>query len=75
MEYTVRPADFGLREADSRAIRVADVEESKAMLLGALENQDGPARDIVAMNAGASVYVAGLAPALGDGVQLARSTF
>src|SRR5687768_10031130 len=37
-EYTVEPEDFGLRSADAAAIRVADVDESKAMLLGALEN-------------------------------------
>jgi anthranilate phosphoribosyltransferase len=73
-EYTVSPADFGLRAADPAAIRVLDVEESKAMMLGALENTEGAARDIVALNAGASVYVAGLAPTLASGVELAFET-
>jgi anthranilate phosphoribosyltransferase len=48
------------------------MEESKAMLLRALENTPGPARDIVALNAGASIYVAGLAATLADGVAKAR---
>lgn len=61
-EYAVTPQDFGLRAAETRAITVRDVDESKAMLLAALENKEGPPRDIVALNAGASVYVAGLAP-------------
>ena len=44
------------------------------MLLAALENQQGPARDIVALNAGASIYVAGLADTLGEGVEKAQAT-
>jgi anthranilate phosphoribosyltransferase len=73
-EYTVSPADFGLVAADSRAIRVATVDESKTMMLDALENKAGAARDIVALNAGASIYVAGLAPTLPAGVELALAT-
>jgi anthranilate phosphoribosyltransferase len=73
-EYTVSPADFGLRAADSAAIRVSTVDESKAMMLGALENAETAARDIVALNAGASIYVAGVAPTLREGVELALQT-
>jgi anthranilate phosphoribosyltransferase len=71
-EYTIAPEDFGFAVADAAAVRVTSMEESKAMLLGALENTPGPARDIVALNAGASIYVAGLAPTLADGVAKAR---
>src|SRR6185436_10184364 len=48
-EYEIKPGDFGLRVADAAAVRVASVDESKATLIGALENRDGPARDIVAL--------------------------
>jgi anthranilate phosphoribosyltransferase len=72
-EYTISPEEFGLRQSDPAAIRVSSVEESKAMMLGALENRDGPARDIVALNAGASIYVAGLADTLAAGMDKARS--
>ena len=73
-EYTIAPQDFGLPAHDPSAIRATSVEESKTMLLAALENREGAARDVVALNAGASVYVAGLAETLAEGVKLARST-
>lgn len=70
-EYTVAPQDFGLGTHDTAAIRVDGVEQSKSLLLTALGNQPGAARDVVALNAGASIYVAGLAPTLGAGVEQA----
>jgi anthranilate phosphoribosyltransferase len=70
-EYTITPEALGLKSSDAAAIRVGAVEESKAMLLAALANEDGPARDIVALNAGASIYVAGLTASLADGVKRA----
>ncbi|HZX33703.1 MAG TPA: anthranilate phosphoribosyltransferase, partial [Rhodocyclaceae bacterium] len=70
-EYEVHPEDFNLPVHDPKVLQVANVEESKAMLLGALENKLGAARDIVALNAGASIYVAGLADTLADGVDKA----
>jgi len=72
-EYNVAPQDFGLKAGDSAAIRVESVEQSKAMVLSALSNEPGPARDIVALNAGASIYVAGFAPTLASGVQKAQA--
>ena len=73
-EYEVQPADVGLTACDAAALRVDGVDASKAMLLAALDNTEGPARDIVAFNAGASIYVAGLAPTFADGVQRALAT-
>ena len=73
-EYTITPQDFGLTPADPQAIRVNTVDESKAMLLAALANEPGPARDVVALNAGASIYVAGLAGTFADGVERALAT-
>jgi anthranilate phosphoribosyltransferase len=70
-EYMVAPADVGLKSQNNAAIRVEGVEQSREMLLGALENKPGAARDIVALNAGASIYIAGLAPTLTDGVRKA----
>jgi anthranilate phosphoribosyltransferase len=70
-EYTIAPADFGLETCGPEGVRVESVEQSKAMLLGALEGTGGPARDIVALNAGASIYVAGLAETLARGVECA----
>ena len=71
-EYTVQPADFGLAIAMQDQIRVANADEAQAMLLSVLDNQAGAARDIVLMNAGAAIYVAGLSDSLHDGVAKAR---
>ncbi|HJW02932.1 MAG TPA: anthranilate phosphoribosyltransferase [Azospira sp.] len=73
-EYEVHPEDFNLPVHDPRVIRVDNVEESKVMLLAALEGRHGPARDIVALNAGASLYVAGLAETMAEGVEKALDT-
>jgi anthranilate phosphoribosyltransferase len=72
-EYSIAPGDFGLPIYPEAAIRADGVEQSKAMLLAALENREGAARDVVALNAGASIYVAGLAGTLVDGVKQAQS--
>ncbi len=70
-EYTIAPQDFGLKPQSAAAIKVESAEQSRAMLLAALGNDAGAARDIVALNAGASIYVAGLAPTVAGGVQKA----
>ena len=73
-EYAIEPEDFGIAMASSRNLRVADAAESKAMLLQALDNTDGLPREIVALNAGAALYVAGIAESIVDGIALARTT-
>jgi anthranilate phosphoribosyltransferase len=72
-EYTIAPQDFGLSTHDASAIRAHSVEESKALLLAALDNRDGAARDVVALNAGASIYIAGFVETLAEGVNSARA--
>jgi anthranilate phosphoribosyltransferase len=71
-EYEVHPEDFGIAMAASRNLRVADATESKAMLLGALDNKSGLPLEIVALNAGAALYVAGVADSVADGIVCAR---
>jgi anthranilate phosphoribosyltransferase len=71
-EYEIHPEDFGLAMLSSRNIQVADAAESKAMLLGALGNQPGAAREIVALNAGVALYTANLAASIGEGIGRAR---
>jgi len=71
-EYDIAPGDFGLKTHDAEAIRVDGVEKSKAMVLAALGNEAGAARDIVALNAGAAIYVAGLAASMAEGVKKAQ---
>jgi len=71
-EYELHPSQFGLEVYDRRAIQVNSVEESKQMILAVLENQPGPALNIVVLNAGAALYVAGVAKSLEAGIELAR---
>ncbi len=71
-EYEVHPEDFGLSMVSNRGLRVADSIESKVMLLAALDNQPGTAREIVTLNAGAALYAANLEDSIGAGIALAR---
>lgn len=71
-EYAVTPEEFGFERCDASDLAVHSVAEARAMLLAALENRHAAAADIVALNAGAAIYVAGLARTLADGIALAR---
>ncbi len=71
-EYEIHPEDFGLSMASNRSLRVGDAQESKTMLLSALDNTPGTAREIVALNAGTALYTANLATSIGDGIAKAR---
>jgi anthranilate phosphoribosyltransferase len=73
-EYMIHPERFGVPVHDPRTLRVNTVEESRALVISALENKAGAARDIVAVNAGAAIYVSGRTPTLEDGVELAFET-
>jgi anthranilate phosphoribosyltransferase len=70
-EYAINPKQFGMALSALSEIQVKDGGESKDMMLAALSNQPGPARDILALNAGAAIYVAGLADSHQAGVQKA----
>ena len=67
-EYTVHPDLFGLATAPLNMLRVANIDEAREKLLGVLNDEVGAPRDIVQLNAGAAIYVAGLARTLEEGV-------
>lgn len=71
--YTIAPEDFGLQRCRLAELQVDSVEGSLALIRAALANQPGPARDVVALNAGAAIYVAGLAASHWDGVARAQA--
>ncbi|MBI3529538.1 MAG: anthranilate phosphoribosyltransferase [Betaproteobacteria bacterium] len=73
-EYAINPKQFGMAISALSEIQVRDGGESKDMMLTALSDQPGPARDILALNAGAAIYVAGLADSHQAGVRLALET-
>ncbi len=71
-EYEIHPEDFGLTMASNRALKVETPQESKALLMAVLNNEAGPARDIVILNSGVALYAADVAATMADGVALAR---
>jgi anthranilate phosphoribosyltransferase len=71
-EYQIHPEDYGLAMAGTRNLRVENVEESRRMLLATLDNQPGPARDIVTLNAGAALYTSNLVDSIEQGIARAR---
>jgi anthranilate phosphoribosyltransferase len=73
-EYEIHPEDFGLRMVSNRGLRVANAEESKAMVLEALDDVEGTPREIVVFNAGVALYAANVTPSIEDGIRLARAT-
>ncbi len=70
--YRIQPEDFAMASADIGEITVDGVEQSLAMIRSVLNNEAGPALDIVALNAGAAIYVSGLANSHQLGVDMAR---
>ena len=69
--YVICPEDFGLQRADRAAILGGTAEENAAITLDILRGGKGPRRDIVLLNAGAGLYVAGKADSIAAGVKLA----
>jgi len=73
IEYDIHPEDFGIAMSASRNLAVDGPAQSIALLRGVLDNQPGPAQDIVALNAGAALYVGGVADSIADGLARARA--
>jgi anthranilate phosphoribosyltransferase len=71
-EYDIHPEDFGLPMSSNRSLKVETPEQSKAMVQAVLANEPGPARDIVAFNAGVALYAANVVESIPAGITKAR---
>ena len=71
--YALDPERFGLQRTALDALVVKDAGESLAILRAVLADTPGAARDIVLLNAGAAIYVAGLAESMEQGLDKARA--
>jgi anthranilate phosphoribosyltransferase len=71
-EYEIHPEDFGLTMASNRTFKVGTPAESLALVRAVLDNESGPARDIVVLNAGVALYAANVVPTMAEGVSVAR---
>ncbi|MGR8981817.1 MAG: anthranilate phosphoribosyltransferase [Gammaproteobacteria bacterium] len=70
--YTITPEQFGLNRAGLQELAVTDAASSLEMVKSVLDNQPGPAKDIVVLNAGAAIYAADLAESLAAGIDKAQ---
>ncbi len=70
--YEINPEDYGIPLQSLDEIIVENSEASYHLLQSVLNNQAGPALDIVLLNAGAAIYIAGIATSINEGVTLAK---
>lgn len=77
-EFTLAPEDFGIQRQSLEPLKVSSAAESLALIQDALGKRATPrgkaAADMIALNAGAAIYVAGLADSLAQGVAMAEDT-
>ncbi|MDH5649853.1 MAG: anthranilate phosphoribosyltransferase [Gammaproteobacteria bacterium] len=66
--YTITPEDMGLKMGDVSDLAVDGAQQSLSVIQAVFANKPGAARDIVALNAGAAIYAAGLSDTLKAGV-------
>jgi len=71
-EYEIHPEDFGLTMASNRTFKVETPAQSLALVRSVLDNEPGPARDIVLLNAGVALYAADVASTMAEGIERAR---
>ena len=71
--YEVCPEDFGLKRENISQLAIQSADESLAIINSIFDGELGPARDIVALNAGAAIYAADLASSLDRGIEQAQT--
>jgi len=71
--YNIKPEDFGLQRENVSQLAINNAQESLAVINTIFDGESGPARDIVALNAGAAIYAADLAPTLANGIEQAQT--
>ncbi len=71
--YQIQPQDFAMKPADLSEIRAVDSAASLNIIQNVFDNTEGPAKDIVCLNAGAAIYVSGVADSLASGIEKAKA--
>jgi anthranilate phosphoribosyltransferase len=71
-EYVLDPSTLGFERVPPEALRGGEPEENAEALGRVLAGEPGPLTEVTVLNAGAAIYVAGLAPDLAAGVGAAR---
>jgi anthranilate phosphoribosyltransferase len=71
--FYVHPADFGLPKASPADLRGGDAAQNAGIVRGVLDGRGGPPRDVVLLNAGAALFIAGRADSVRDGIARAAA--
>lgn len=71
-EYTINPKDFGINILPLDSLKVSTVEESYKIFIDMLNNKNNAAVNIVSLNAGAAIYIAGIKQDLKSGIEFAK---
>jgi len=66
--FYLHPSDVGLPKAPVGALQGGDAHENARIIERVLNGERGPARDVVLLNAGAALFVAGAAASVGEGL-------
>ena len=69
--FYVHPADFGIPKAESRDLQGGDAAANAAIFSEVISGEKGPRRDVVLLNAGASLFVGGKAASVREGIDRA----
>jgi anthranilate phosphoribosyltransferase len=69
--FYIHPADFGIPKATTADLKGGDAARNAEIVTGVLQGTKGPARDVVLLNAGAALFVAGRAADVRDGISRA----
>ncbi len=71
-ESSISPCDFGITDSSATDLAGGDAETNAGIVCSVLAGEPGPAADVVALNAGAAIYVAGKAATIAEGVSDAQ---
>lgn len=74
INYRMSPEQFGIERAMAEELTGGDAEINAKITMDILTGTKGHRRDIVALNAGAAIYVAGIAPSVEEGIEMARES-
>jgi len=74
MRILIDPGDYGIEPSPPGALEVSGVDESREAFLSVISGENGPRRDVVLLNAGAALFVAGRARSISEGVELAAES-
>lgn len=72
--FEIEPEEFGIKRATLKDLKGGDGRENAEITRRILEGEKGPKRDIVLLNAGASLYVAGMAENIKEGMAMAEES-